>query len=35
MPQIAADWATAEIGCPSWALIGAELQNPKNGAILA
>ncbi len=35
MPQTERDYGLSEIGLPSWALIGAELQDPKTGAILA
>ena len=35
MPQTEANWDQPDIGLPSWALIGAELQDPKTGAILA
>jgi membrane peptidoglycan carboxypeptidase len=35
MPQTEVNWDQPAIGLPSWALIGAELQDPKTGAILA
>jgi membrane peptidoglycan carboxypeptidase len=35
MPQTEVNWDQPDIGLPSWALIGAELQDPKTGAILA
>ena len=35
MPQTEVNWDQPTSGCPSWALIGAELQDPKTGAILA
>ena len=35
MPQTEENWEQPDIGLPSWALIGAELQDPQTGAILA
>jgi membrane peptidoglycan carboxypeptidase len=35
MPQVEGQYGQTEVGLPSWALIGAELQNPSNGQILA
>jgi membrane peptidoglycan carboxypeptidase len=35
MPQVEEQWDQSDIGFPSWALIGAELQDPKTGEILA
>ena len=32
MPQVEGQYGQTEVGLPSWALIGAELQNPSNGA---
>ena len=35
MPQTEANWSHRRSSLPSWALVGAELQDPKTGAILA
>ncbi len=32
MPQVEAAYGQPEVGLPSWALIGAELQDPQTGA---
>ena len=35
MPQVEGEYGYPEVGLPLWALIGAELQDPKTGAIIA
>jgi membrane peptidoglycan carboxypeptidase len=35
MPQVEGEYGFPEVGLPLWALIGAELQDPKTGAIIA